>query len=1811
MEDNNSENNEKIPTNMVTKEERFLRMLLAYLRIDSTKIQSKDSLVKIILKDQNSNNEDIEKLKKDWVTIYYNLYDYFISKHDYIYTYFFNSLIYLCNEEKDTNKQLTNIIIEIMKICLQIYPAPREDVINFYQLFRLKDLNEKKFAMLMQIFNIIYSKNNFFDSYDDKKCFLFDGNSHIEIQLDKNWINSAYKENPNRSQSKAYYVLGFSIRYFHKNNNSKLAQIRFPSNLYLMLSLKNGFLHSNLPFKNDIQIPILENKDYTFTLAFLNDKVQIYVNENLVEISSSIEETAKNLIIGDKFCGLFYNIYSTFTLEPLTLTNGKANYFHPDKDSGGVFHTFTVNHENIYESIDYPKKIFYLKKNTHVNVTFIGRVLFYDMEKSYIKCLKRYGSFGTMTILLMFFIYKPEFYKKEYIKLIFDKMYENCVFKENEKLFSNSIFLVQSCIILCNFPKENRDLEIVDYISPLIKYNADFNYYLDILKLVYGYQPEKNKQPFSFHLIEVMIKKIIQIKNMNQLKEIKDILLTTLQHYNLGIINQEKENVAEDIYNLIITYFENYKSENDNVYFYVPNYFWFITLYIFFFELKDKIKEVKDIYNKLKEKLNSNNNNIINTDDNSKIVNILNYYILLSNKEIINFSFNPENDKENNYYLYITYIFKLYSRFKKNIAFEKLINENLKKIHNILTDYKFTDIGEYKNEKIFYFLIPCVYNLPLMSKSFKKDESCLILHLIVEDLFLKEESFSIIALLKNIIFNLKYIITNTNINSNSNGHLIYHIKNEIFKRIKKKYDFKVPDSFYSVFTDDENKVKDLSINISDLFGDLYTKIKNKTYDFFSDMYNISETQLKDYLDPSDDLYQNENFISNYNLEEIIANTTCRKNWIKTNLDEQCFYNQNWTDLDFCYNPDNKNSKFIIKGTSTNDLKYPFLYRIPDITKTIKHRRKKGEPDDKLTDLFNDIPVEPFPVCIHLSMKEVRNKLDFIFKYHEDLNLQVEKEYLTDNKKKYPCCVIGGVMGKGFMYIKDENTFEYQNYYELDKAEHYNYIDILNTISVDKKFFYNPDKVYRITVDKETIKMFFKKVNYYEDQGLEIHLFSGSIWNFTFNGKRDEFLEEAGLIPNDKDKKKDKEKEKNNDSLKIYDSQWKKKYLFKPIYNDLNYKSGLFSKTKINEIIGYASKYYRFPGENKYWENPCLSDILARWKDHKISTYTLLMFFNIFSGRSIEDKTQNPILPFLILLNNENKLVLRNLKLPICQQKLENNEDNKKKMDHFKNLYKKEKDKKKAYYYPCSVSSLKTSFKNLSSIIPYNQVAKSIFNDNNNILTSINKDINDILTNINVISESPAEFFYLSESLSNMNNLKDLKPEGVEVPSCDNYINNNNYNFSKNVVFTLALNKILESKEVNDTIGNWIDLIFGEDQRSEKLKNIYKPECYLNDKNQLKAFRNNQDIIKNYPIVGTLPLQLIKSTKFNNLISRKYIPLNLNFPLFESNTVRLNDIDSTEMLNFTAVNSEKYVFFGESKIWNINAKNLTENQTFYSRSIYNETGVIKELYNPKTFKRIFAISRLYNYSVHAGSIDAIITFYNHRKFDSAYNYSSKNKKFITAVELIDYVGYEHYLLVGKQNGHIHHYKVDFEEIDNFIDYPNDTQYNSFYYKSIFRAHSREIISLKYNCNLNLWISTSKDGYAHIWNYMGDIIFSVFIKSKNIKYALLSSDPIPNFIIYFDNEIDCYLLNQIKPIRKLKFKTDIYNFDIIKSNCFEDFLVCQDDDKIYIISLPYLDIVHEINEKVTSFDYLSEEKLIIGFLRNNNENKVTIKKIKYNI
>ena len=1808
MEEKNSENNQKIPTNLVSKEERYLRMFFTYIRLDANKKESKHSVEKILTKDKSEYNDNIEKLKKDWITVYYNIYDYFICKQDYIYTYFFNALIYLCDDEAEKNTELKTIIISLMRICLSIYPPPREDIINFYQLFRLKDLNQKKFSTIMEIFDIIYSYNKlsstfkeYFSSYDEKEFFLLDGNSHIEIKLDKEWISSGFKENPKNDRSKAYYVLGFTFRYFKKYENSKLVQIRFPSNKYLVFSLKNNLLNCNLKFKDDIQIPIDENKDYIVSMAFLKNRIQIYINDKEYETSETIEEVAKNLIVGDKFFGIFYKIYSTFTFDPLEFTKGSVTFSHPS--DGGKFHFFNASSYNTYQTVNFPKKIIFKKKNSFANVIFDNRCLIFNIDKCYVKNLKNYGNFATFIVLLIFFIYKPEFYKKEYIKLIFDKIKDNCAIYENEKLFANNIYIVQLIIILINFPKENRDLEIIDYISPLVKYNSYFNYYLDILKLVYGYEPEKNRQPFSYHLIDVMIKKILKVNTLNDLKEVKDILINTLELYNIGNLDIKKENIAEDIYSLLLLYFKNFKSPNKDFFFYVPYYFWFITLYIFYFELKNKIKEIEIIYNRLKE-MDTNEFN----DENNQIIKVINYYILLLNNDNINFIFSKnDEDKSKINYLYISYIFKLYEKLKSNKKFENLINNNLKDSKNKLLKYKFENIDDYKDKNILYFLIPCVYNLPYIKENLENntndDANSLILNLLCEDMFLNETKqkvlFELIKLLKNICINLKYNIKDNNI------YLIYFIKNEIYKQIK-KYDFEVDNSFYKIFEKDEEYAKQLSIDISNLFNNLYSKLNEDKGKNITN-HEISKDNLKGYLNPNKELYQEDGLISNSSLENIIINFIYRKNWIKSGFDEQFFYNQNWTDFDFAYNQENKNPKYSLKVRGTNDLKFPFLYKIPNITKLIKHRNRKDEPESKLTDIFKENPEEPFPMSIHLTTREIKTNLDFILKYHEDLNLYFEKEYLTDNKKKYPCSVVGSTNGRGFLYVKDENTIEYQNYYNYDKNNDCNFFKNLNGISTDKNLYFDPVRLYNITFKKEEIKMFFKRINYYEDQALEIYLYLGSVWYFVFKENRDQFLEEAGLIIKEEKKENKKSSEIKDDS--ILDVDWRSKYMFRVIYNDLNYKSGLFIKSKVKTPIGYISKYFRFPDENKYWENTCLSDILRKWKEHELSTFTLLMYLNIFSGRSIEEKTQNIIMPLLILLNNDNKAILRNLKLPLGQQKLEGNQDNLKRISYYDSLFKKEKDKKKAYFYPCSISTQKSSFKSLSTLIPYSQISKSVFNDNNNILISLNKDITDSLTNINNINESTPELFYIPEILTNINNLKDIKLDEVELPSL-NIINNTNYNFDKNVLYTLTLNKILESKEVNDTIGNWIDLVFGIDQHSEKLKNIYKPECYLNDKSQLEKFKNNQNIIDNLPIIGTMPLQLIKSNKFNSLVTRKYMPLDLSFPIKETITVKLNDFNSDEMINFSALDSENYVFYGEGKIWNINSKNIKNNQSFQKYTIKNTSGVFKELFNPKVFKKIYALSRLYKYSVHSGNIDNSLVFYNHRKFDRAYNDYTDIKNMATAVEIMDFAGYEHYLLLGKQNGHVHHYKIDFGIIDDFINYPDDGNYPAFFYGTIFRYHNKEVVSIKYNSYLNLFITSSKDGFVHILNINGYIVLSTFIKNKNIKFSILASDPIPCFVVYFDDELNCFLLNQTKPLRKLKIKSELYNFDIIKSNTFEDFLICQDENKIYIISLPYLEIVHEINERFTSFDYLIKEKLIIGFLRQD-DNQISIKKIKCDI
>ena len=116
----------------------------------------------------------------------------------------------------------------------------------------------------------------------------------------------------------------------------------------------------------------------------------------------------------------------------------------------------------------------------------------------------------------------------------------------------------------------------------------------------------------------------------------------------------------------------------------------------------------------------------------------------------------------------------------------------------------------------------------------------------------------------------------------------------------KKFEFKVDNSFYSKFLNDEEYAKNLNIDISNLFGDLYSKLESDKKDKKLE-HEISETKLKEYFNPNNDLYQSDYLINNTYIDEIITDMNYRKNWIKDMQEEQIYFTlktQDWNGLSY-------------------------------------------------------------------------------------------------------------------------------------------------------------------------------------------------------------------------------------------------------------------------------------------------------------------------------------------------------------------------------------------------------------------------------------------------------------------------------------------------------------------------------------------------------------------------------------------------------------------------------------------------------------------------------------------------------------------------------------------------------------------------------------------------------------------------------------------------------------------------------------------------------------------------------------------------
>ena len=200
-----------------------------------------------------------------------------------------------------------------------------------------------------------------------------------------------------------------------------------------------------------------------------------------------------------------------------------------------------------------------------------------------------------------------------------------------------------------------------------------------------------------------------------------------------------------------------------------------------------------------------------------------------------------------------------------------------------------------------------------------------------------------------------------------------------------------------------------------------------------------------------------------------------------------------------------------------------------------------------------------------------------------------------------------------------------------------------------------------------------------------------------------------------------------------------------------------------------------------------------------------------------------------------------------------------------------------------------------------------------------------------------------------------------------------------------------------------------------------------------------------------------------------------------------------------------------------------------------------------------------------------------EFNDYYYEFYKNYGKITTWEIIKFSENLKYLLIGNSEGNINIFKIENELQQNFntINIKEGLFRNLRYIRTL-KNHTKEISFIKFNYDLNLLCTCSKDNYINIYTYLKyKLVKSQKIETKNkIVFACLISNPIPSIICY-DNE---YLMSFPLNKNKIFAKFEISNLKcpiLFKNHFLEENLICFYDNKIVaIFDLPDLNLKQEI-------------------------------------
>ena len=835
-----------------------------------------------------------------------------------------------------------------------------------------------------------------------------------------------------------------------------------------------------------------------------------------------------------------------------------------------------------------------------------------------------------------------------------------------------------------------------------------------------------------------------------------------------------------------------------------------------------------------------------------------------------------------------------------------------------------------------------------------------------------------------------------------------------------------------------------------------------------------------------------------------------------------------------------------------------------------------------------------------SLLKISNHLDF---GKEEEFFFIEKEnnsnentsnntssYLKKNKKYFLSCLVKPSHHiKGVCFI-DEKKINFKVFLNQKTGNAMSGVEVGFTTKDDdydkerqtcfgSYFVCHPkDKdLYKISINYDDIKWFFRRRYYYQNSGLEIYTVNNKSFYFNFK-----FEEDREIVINEI-------LSKLKDCAKIVD--------------DL--KETKDNKDNFENVIGYDNTF-----KNKKVKKVKISKKIDSWKDWEISNFEFIMWINIYGNRSYNDLSQYPVFPWLIVnyedpiieeskptesksdkkQNNEEEIEkefipeekYRDLKLPMGMLSVTEEGKHRKKLfiQSFENLKRENNPYMIAYMFGSNYSNPTYVCNYMTRIFPYTQIGIELqgdkFDDPNRLFTSVKSSFKSATTQKSDVRELIPEFFYLPEMYMNLNDLDmGIKDDGVKVNDVLTPCQNNPFEF------TLLLRNILENDTISYNINNWIDLIFGyknSGKEAELANNVFTDNSYQEGVDLKKV--ENRDLFLRYAEFGLIPNQILskeceKKLKREERLKGKEITNPK--AKFNNNECKQPNAENPQYIIKNNSNVLLLQSFSEGKI------SMLLNDFIYiekkiSMSMFGETCTEEIVNYIKLSDNVTIINNMSEFYSENACNNKCMKFFNNGKsliLGGFYDgklivYSIENKKNNT--ELYPFVEEkpilsveidkdENYLFLGNSIGNICIYQIE----------QDVKKWKMIHFKS---ENISPISHINCSNELNIWSSATIDGYINIYTLPTcKLTRSIKVSTNKCTYALISSSPLPSIIIINDeennSELLVYTINGNYMFKQQEY-THMTNPFIIKDIYSFEYLAFVGSNSIIIRKLPNLEI-----------------------------------------